>query len=295
MRFSEFYSSRKSPVISFEVFPPKTSNGLTDLEYTLKDLADLAPDFITVTYGAMGTTRDRTLKVADYIKNELKIETACHLTCVGASRDEISSILAEIEKLHISNIVALRGDPPKGENSFITSRDGFSHADQLVRHIREYEKLSAGSDGSKFGIAVAGYPEKHVEAPSFKVDLQNLKRKADAGADVIITQLFFDNDHYFEFVKKVKDAGIDIPVVPGLMPILSASQIKKITMMCGSSISGELRQQLSNAGDHAEEIGIRHCRKQLNGLLEKGVPGVHFYVLNRSDHIRQILKPLLIK
>jgi len=295
MKFSEFYSIRKRPVISFEVFPPHTSNGLKELEHTLNDLADLSPDFITVTYGAMGTTRDRTLKVADYINNELKIDTACHLTCVGASREAISAIVAEIDKLNISNIVALRGDPPKSESSFIPSEDGFSHADELVRHIREYEKLNGCLNGSKFGIAVAGYPEKHIEAPSFEIDLKNLKRKTDAGADVIITQLFFDNAHYFEFVKRVKNVGIDIPVVPGLMPILSANQIKKITTMCGSSIPDELTEKLNDASYDAEGIGINHCIKQLNGLLQNGVPGVHFYVLNKSNHIKKILKSVLIK
>ncbi len=295
MRFSEFYSTRKRPVISFEVFPPRTSNGLKELEHTLNDLADLSPDFITVTYGAMGTTRDRTLQVADYINNQLKVETACHLTCVGSDQDVINSVLSAINKLHISNIVALRGDPPKGESSFTPPENGFSHADELVRHIRKYEKQNGCSASSRFGIAVAGYPEKHIEAPSFESDLKNLRKKTDAGADVIITQLFFDNAHYFEFVKRVKTTGIDTPVVPGLMPILSASQIKKITTMCGSSIPAELTEKLNDPGYDAEEIGISHCIKQLNGLLQSGVPGVHFYVLNKSSHIKKILKSVLVK
>lgn len=295
MRFSEFYSTRKRPVISFEVFPPHTSNGLKELEHTLNDLAYLSPDFITVTYGAMGTTRDKTLQVADYINNKLKVETACHLTCVGSNQDVVNSVLSEIDKLHINNIVALRGDPPKGESSFTPHENGFSHANELVKHIRKYEELNGCSNSSKFGIAVAGYPEKHIEAPSFEIDLKNLKKKTDAGADVIITQLFFDNAHYFEFVKRVKNIGIDIPVVPGLMPILSAKQIKKITTMCGSSIPDELTEKLNDASYDAEEIGINHCIKQLNGLLQNGVPGVHFYVLNKSNHIKKILKSVLIK
>lgn len=296
MRFLEFYKDKGRPVISFEIFPPKTSKGMEKLKITLSGLVALSPDFITVTYGAMGTTRDKTLEIANYIKNQLKIETACHLTCVGSSRSEIDSILTTIYKYGINNIVALRGDPPKGNSRFKQFEDGFLHANELVQHIRKFEKQNNYSNDSKFGIAIAGYPEKHLEAPSFDVDLENLKRKVDAGANIIITQLFFDNSYYFEFVEKVRNAGIEIPVVPGLMPILSAKQIKKITAMCGSTIPGSLANRLNNASDndaYAEEIGISHCIEQSKELLENGAPGIHFYVLNKSYHIKRILNSVL--
>jgi len=289
MKFSNIYENKNRPVISFEIFPPNTSNGFEKLKITLDDLASLSPDFISVTYGAMGTTRDKTLEIASYIKNQLKIETACHLTCVDSSRSEIDSILIAINECGISNIVALRGDPPKGETSFRPSENGFSHANELVQQIREFES----SKGYEFGVAVAGYPEKHVEAPNFEVDLENLKRKVDAGADTIITQLFFDNDHYLKFIEKVQSKKIDIPVVPGLMPILSASQITKMTTKCGATLPNELDNDLKNAGDKIEEIGINHCIKQIEELLKNNVPGIHFYVLNKSHHIKKILKSVL--
>ena len=298
MKFLEFYKDKEGPVISFEIFPPKTSSGLERLKITLNELVALSPDFITVTYGAMGTTRDKTLEIANYIKNQLKIETACHLTCVGSSRNEIDSILTTIDEYGINNIVALRGDPPKGDSRFKPSEDGFLHANELVQHIRRFEKEKNYSNDSKFGIAIAGYPEKHLEAPSFDLDLKNLKRKVDAGANIIITQLFFDNNHYFGFVERVRSAGIDIPVVPGLMPILSAKQIRKITTMCGSTIPDSLINKLNNASGndaYAEEIGISHCVEQSKGLLENGAPGIHFYVLNKSYHIKRILNSVLAK
>ena len=192
MKFSEIYKNKNKSVISFEIFPPKTSNGLEKLKNTLNDLAALSPDFITVTYGAMGSTRDRTVEIANYIKNQLKIDTACHLTCVGSSRSEIDSILTKLKNYGIKNIVALRGDPPKGNSEFKATDNGYSHANELVEHIRSFEKEHKYTKESRFGIAIAGYPEKHLEAPSFEIDLKNLKRKVDAGADVIITQLFFD-------------------------------------------------------------------------------------------------------
>ncbi|MGI9553596.1 MAG: methylenetetrahydrofolate reductase [NAD(P)H] [Thermodesulfobacteriota bacterium] len=295
MKFSEIYKNKKGPVISFEIFPPKTSNGLEKLKATLIDLADLSPDFITVTYGAMGTTRERTVEIANYIKNQLKVDTACHLTCVGSSRKEIDSILDTINGFGIKNIVALRGDPPKGGNKFVPSEDGYSYANELVEHIRNYEKKH---NYPKFGIAIAGYPEKHLEAASFDADLKNLRKKVDAGADVIITQLFFDNKHYFQFVEKVRNEGIDVPVIPGLMPILSTNQIKKITTMCGTTIPENLVNKLNNAGDndaYAEEIGIEQCIEQSKELLKHGSPGIHFYVLNKSYHIKRILNSIICK
>lgn len=296
MKFLDIYKNKNQPVISFEIFPPKTSNGMEKLKTILNELVALSPDFITVTYGAMGTTRKKTVEIANYIKNQLKMETACHLTCVGSSSKEIDSILNKIHKYGIKNIVALRGDPPKGKSQFKPSKDGYSHANELVEHIRRFEKRNNYPAESKFGIAIAGYPEKHLEAPSFEVDLKNLKKKVDAGADVIITQLFFDNRYYFDFVDKVRNEGINIPVIPGLMPILSVNQIKKITTMCGSTIPDNLINKLNNASDndaYAEEIGINQCIEQSKELLKNGAPGIHYYVLNKSYHIKRILNSVM--
>lgn len=293
MDLKKYYKESDKPVISFEIFPPKTVRGFEKLKNTLDVLTTLSPDFITVTYGAMGTTRDKTIEIASYIKNTLKTETACHLTCVGSSKDEMKEIIQSIKDEGIKNIVALRGDPPKGEKEFKPHEDGFSHANELVTHIRQFEKENRIKKKDRFGLAVAGYPEKHLEAPSFEEDIQNLKRKVDAGADVIITQLFFDNKDYFEYVEKVKAAGIDVPVVPGLMPVLSSKQITKISSMCGSRIPESLANRLKNAGDNndiAEEIGITQCIDQAKELIDKGAPGIHFYVLNRALHIKRILQ-----
>lgn len=292
MTFEDYYNNAQRPVISFEIFPPKSVNGVEKLKQTLDELSSLSPDFISVTYGAMGTTRDKTIEIASYIKNTLKLETACHLTCVGSSKNEIKEIVESIVNEGINNIVALRGDPPNGKKNFIPHENGLSHANELVEHIRLFEEES-DEIKAPLGIAIAGYPEKHIEATSFDEDIKYLKKKVDAGANVIITQLFFDNNYYFNFLNKVRDAGINVPVIPGLMPILSAKQIQKITTMCGTSIPEELANKLNNAGsnnDIAEEIGISQCIKQARELIDNRVPGIHFYVLNRALHIKRILQ-----
>ena len=294
MKFSELYKNKETPAISFEIFPPKTANGIENLKSVLRELSTLSPDFISVTYGAMGTTRDKTIDISNYIKNQLKIETACHLTCVGADRKEIDLFLTKVMTHGIDNIVALRGDPPAGEKNFISPPDGYTYANELVHHIRGFEKRNTKFN-IDFGIAIAGYPEKHLEAPNFEIDLENLKRKVDAGADIIITQLFFDNQHYYNYVKKVMEVGIDIPIIPGLMPILSAKQIMKITNMCGTNFPEKLKNKLENSADndaYAEELGIKQCIMQAKDLLENGVPGIHFYVLNKSAHIKRILSSI---
>jgi len=292
MLLPEFYTQGSSPIISFELFPPKTEVGMDNLRNLLPELIALKPDFITVTYGAMGSTRERTLEIASILKNQFNIETACHLTCVGASHRELDEILKRIVSSNIRNIVALRGDSPKGEGKYFPPQDGYSHAHQLVKHIREFEKEQGLQP---FGIGVAGYPEKHLEAINMEKDIENLKLKVEAGADVIITQLFFDNNFFFKFVDRVKAAGINKPIIPGLMPILSVKQINMITSMCGSSIPNKLQDELNSAindDDKAQEIGIRQCINQTKQLMEGGVPGIHFYVLNKSTHIRKIMEAL---
>lgn len=285
MRFKDYYK-KKEHTISFEIFPPKTEEGLAKLETRLPRLIELHPSFISVTYGAMGSTRGTTLEIASKIHRKFGMETAHHLTCVGANRDEIHQILADIRDIGIENIVALRGDPPKGESEFHAPKDGYSNAVQLVEHIRDF---------GGFGIAVAGYPEKHIEAPDFETDLYYLKDKADAGADVIITQLFYDNSCFYRFVEKCRSIGISHPIVPGLLPILNVQQIRRITGMCGSSLPQDLLSQLQAVEDDENrvlEVGIRHTSRQARDLLQQGVPGIHFYVLNRYFHIAEIMAEL---
>ena len=262
---------------------------MQNLEQVLPEIVGLRPDFMTVTYGALGSTQERTLDIATTIQNRFNLPTACHLTCVGSSKADLDDILQRIRAAGIRNIVALRGDPPAGETKFVAPKDGLAHANELVEFIRATEK--SGRIGP-VGIAVAGYPEKHVEAPDLKTDLANLKRKVDAGADCVITQLFYDNRHYFNFVKAARDLGITIPIVPGLLPILSAKQVMRITSICGSCLPEDLKRDLESAGDdpvRSEEIGVKQCIAQASELLDRGAPGIHFYVLNKSSHMMRIM------
>ncbi|MBT3604594.1 MAG: methylenetetrahydrofolate reductase [NAD(P)H] [Candidatus Latescibacteria bacterium] len=291
MRFPEYFQNSDKPVISFELFPPKTDVGMRTIrKRLLPNLAKHNPDYITVTYGAMGSTQSKTLEIASMIKDEFGFETACHLTCVGSSQTDINDIISKIRDAGINNIVALRGDPPQGSDTFVAPQDGFAHANELIAHIRATEPQDA-----PFGVAVAGYPEKHIEASDLDTDIQNLKRKVDAGGDIIVTQLFYDNQAYFDFVDKVRAAGIQAPVVAGLMPILSAKQIQRITSMCGSTIPSDLEKKLNAAiddDDKATTIGIDQCIAQANELLDKGAPGIHFYVLNKHIHMEEIMNAL---
>ncbi len=262
---------------------------MDNLRQIMPELTRLRPDFMTVTYGALGSTQERTLEIATTIQNQYQLPTACHLTCVGSSRADLDHILDQIHRAGIRNIVALRGDPPKGETQFVAPKDGLSHANELVSHIRAREKT--GKIGP-LGIAVAGYPEKHVEAADLKADLANLKRKVDAGADCVVTQLFYDNRFYFSFVKAARELGITVPIIPGLLPIVSAKQVMRITALCGSNLPADLQRELELAGEDAaksEEIGVKRCIAQATELLEKGAPGIHFYVLNKSSHMSRIM------
>ncbi len=292
MNFSEYKDSRKDKtLISFEVFPPKDDLEFERLKGTLSELAGFDPEAITVTHGAMGKGSRKTVKTASYIKNTLNTESACHLTCIRYSKDQIDAVLEEIRMNRINNIVALRGDTPQNNAEDRESPGDFRHANELVEHIRRNEQRKP----HRFSVAVAGYPEKHPESPSFKDDIENLKKKVDAGADVIITQLFFDNRLYFNYVDMVRTAGIDVPVIAGLMPIISSKQVLKISSLCGSSIPSELRKELENAGDNnakAAEIGVAQCTQQTRELVDKGVDGLHFYVLNRTSNIEKILNSL---
>ena len=282
MRFSEIYTGN-SPSISFELFPPNTDKGIKELEERLPKLISLCPSIITVTYGAMGSTREKTLEIASMIKNQYGVDTAHHLTCVGSSNSEIEKILNDIHDNGIENIVALSGDPPRGQASFVKPENGYGLANELVSHIVNH---------GGFDIAVAGYPEKHIEAMDLQSDLTNLQNKVLNGANLIITQLYYDNEDFYRFVDLCRSLDINVPIVPGLMPILNTDQIKRITSMCGASIPVQLLKKLEDAsGDQSKvyEIGIEHTANQAIDLLQHGVPGIHFYVLNRYFHIAEIM------
>jgi methylenetetrahydrofolate reductase (NADPH) len=285
MQFNGIYG-KTGPVISFEVFPPKTEPGLNKLKSRLGRLRDLGPSFVTVTHGAFGSDQHKTLDIARMIQHDLGQEAAHHLTCVRASRSDIDRALDNIEQQGIENIVALRGDPPQGQSHFEPCADGFRYANELVEYI---------SRRGRFGIAVAGYPEKHIEARDFETDLRNLKRKVDAGADLVLTQLFYDNRHFYRFLESCHEIGINKPIVPGLLPIINVGQIRRITQLCGASLPQGLVEKLDKAGDDQKkihDIGIEHTVRQAVDLLENGADGIHFYVLNRYFHIAEVMKKI---
>lgn len=267
----------KEPVFSVEFFPPKSDEAAAQLLETAEQLRPFHPDFVSITYGAGGSTRTRTLKYAGILARDYGYSVMPHLTCVGHSRDELKAIISEFREAGVDQIMALRGDPPKGETDFRPHPDGLRYANELVALIREiYPQCTIG---------VAGYPEKHPEAPDMENDLANLKRKVDAGANFITTQLFFENGRYFEFVDRCRSLGIRVPILPGLMTATSAPQVRRFCEMCGTSIPAALDEQLEQAGDDAEaveRIGIDWTVAQARELLEKGAPGLHLYILNRS-------------
>lgn len=274
------------PVFSFEFFPPKNDAGFEELYKTIGKLKELRPTFISVTYGAGGSTRRKTVELVAQIKHEIGIESMAHLTCVGATRADIDTVLAEIHARGIENILALRGDPPRGEKTFVATEGGFKYANELVEFIKQRYS---------FCLGVAGYPEGHLESPSLEQDLVNLKRKVEAGGEFIITQLFFDNRFYFDFVERARRIGITVPIIPGIMPILNVNQIKRFTDMCGASIPPELLRRLEALQDDQEAIeacGIEHATIQCRELLANGAPGIHFYTLNRSKATWQIFQNL---
>ena len=282
MKLNSLYSSKKC-ILSFELFPPKSDAGVADLMKTVAELAVHKPDYFTCTYGAGGSTRDRTMSIAAGVKREHGIPVASHLTCVGSTRDQLRDYLNSAKANGIDYIVALRGDPPKGETEFKAVVGGLSYANELVEMLR--------AEYPDFGIAVAGYPEVHQEAPNAEIDLANLKRKVDAGADVIVTQLFYDNDDFFRFRDRCVAAGISVPIIPGILPVLSLAQVQRIASLCKARLPEPFVAKLSSHADEQGQfcVGVEHARSQVQGLLDAGVPGVHFYVLNKSLATNQIL------
>jgi methylenetetrahydrofolate reductase (NADPH) len=275
------------PCFSFEFFPPKTDEGVKNLLVALRDLAPLEPGFVSVTYGAGGSTRERTLELVTQIKETSQLEAVAHLTCVGHTRDELAAILDQLKAAKLENVLVLRGDPPLGERSFVPRDGGFRYASELVSFIREHDY--------PFCVGGAGYPEGHVETPSRDDDLLHLKEKVDAGLDFIITQLFFDNAFYFDFVERARRVGINVPIVPGIMPITNFEQLNRFVRLCGATVPMRLALQLEREKDNPEalmQLGVAHATVQCVELLQRGVPGIHFYTLNRSPATRMIVSAL---
>jgi methylenetetrahydrofolate reductase (NADPH) len=287
----DIYAAKKTdgrPVISFEFFPPKTDEGDRNLlEKTIPALLQTRPDFCSVTYGAGGSTRDKTLMIVDRIQREHHLTALAHLTCVNHTREEVRAVLEKIRALGCQNILALRGDPPGG-GEFQPTPGGFEFSSQLVQFIRESGNFSTG---------VAGFPEGHIACKEGKfADWEHLKIKADAGADFVLTQLFFDNDDFFEFRDYVSGKlGVSVPIVPGVIAILNPAQVIKFTALCGSKIPPSLRAKLDALGNDEEaaiQFGIEYATRQCEELLKAGVPGLHFYTLNKSRSTVQVLKNL---
>lgn len=270
--------------LSIEIFPPKKPEGDSGLLESLKRLRVYDPAFISCTYGAGGSTRERTLEWCQRIQDKLERTATAHFTCVGSTRDELVEWLTLARDRGIGNIMALRGDPPQGQEHFQAVAGGLKYANELVALIREHFP--------DMGIGVAGYPEKHPEASDADIDLTNLKRKVDAGADAVVTQLFYVNDNFFEFRDRYDRAGIKVPLVPGIMPITEFARIKRITAMCGAVFPAELASRLEATQDDKQaqfDIGVEWAIRQCRELVDRGVPGIHFYVLNRSAACERIL------
>lgn len=265
-------------VVSFEFFPPKTDKGTEQLYATVEALKPCLPSFVSVTYGAGGSTRDRTIELVTRIKKDLGVETLAHLTCVGATKDEIRDILRRLADAGIENVLALRGDPPQGEQSFVKTEGGFGFASELVAFIRQ--------QGFPFCVGAACYPEGHPETRDADRDLDHLVHKVSAGVDFLITQLFFDNQDYFAFVRRARHRGIQVPIVPGLMPVTNVAQIQRFTDMCGARIPQELRRRLGIVEQDPAAVvatGVHWTTAQATELLSEGAPGAHFYTLNKSS------------
>tara|TARA_B100000676_G_scaffold313303_1_gene393183 strand:+ start:4743 stop:5612 length:870 start_codon:yes stop_codon:yes gene_type:complete len=281
---AQFYTSEHKG-LSFELFPPKTDQGDAALMRHMEVLMQFSPDYITCTYGAGGSTQTKTMDVITAVKTAFDVPVASHLTCVGSTADDLRSYLEEASRKEVDFLVALRGDPPQGDSKFQAVEGGFSYANELVEFIR--------AEFPQFGMAVAGYPEVHQEALSAESDLENLKRKVDAGADIVITQLFYDNTDYFDFCDRCETAGIEVPIVPGILPVTNLAQIQRITSLCGSKLPDQFVQRLSQKEDDADwqfEVGVEFAAAQVKELIDQGAAGVHFYVLNKSQATLRVLE-----
>lgn len=285
MKIRDLFRSQ-GQTFSFEFFPPKTAQEVDELFVRVQELKPFGPSFISVTYGAGGSTRRNTIDLVCRFQAELDIVAMAHLTCVGHSQAELREVLGELRDRGIENVMCLRGDPPRGQNSFVPAPDGFSHASELVALTR-----SAGD----FCIGVAGYPEPHPECPDKQLDLEHLRAKVNCGADFITTQLFFDNRDYFDFWDRARKIGVTIRIIPGIMPITNYRQIVRFAKMCGASIPEALQKRLEPVADDPQatlEIGVDWAWRQCEELLAGGAPGIHFYTLNRSLATQRIFERL---
>jgi methylenetetrahydrofolate reductase (NADPH) len=285
MRINEILAA-ETPVFSFEFFPPKTQAGEQNLYKALTELKPLAPSFVSVTYGAGGSSRSKTIEIIKRIKEDFGLEAMAHFTCVGATVPELRATLDEMREAGIDNVLALRGDPPEGQQDWTKTDGGLEYSRELVALI--------GSDYD-FAIGAACFPETHIHAESAESDLRYLAEKVDAGVDFLITQMFFDNDFYFDFVRRARGAGIAVPIIPGIMPITKVGQVERMATMCGSAIPDGLRAELHAREDDAEAVldfGVAYATLQCAELLAAGAPGIHFYTLNRSPATRAIVSAL---
>jgi methylenetetrahydrofolate reductase (NADPH) len=274
------------PAFSFEFFPPKTDVGERNLYEALGELKELQPSFVSVTYGAGGSDRERTIEIVKRIKEEHGLEAMAHFTCVGATVPELRDTLDEMLGAGIENVLALRGDPPAGEEAWTKTDGGFEYSRELVELI---------AADYPFAVGAACFPETHIHATSAEDDLAHLVEKVDAGVDFLITQMFFDNDFYFDFAERARAAGVSVPIIPGIMPITRVGQVERMAQMCGSTIPDGLRDELHARGEDAEAVldfGVAYATLQCQELLARGAPGVHFYTLNRSPATRAIVSAL---
>ena len=289
MSIQEAYENGRF-ALSFELFPPKTPESEAMMWRTVEDLMAFEPSMITCTYGAGGSTRGKTLSVIEGVLARHDVPVASHLTCVGSSVDELRSYLREAQNCGVSAIMALRGDPPQGETSFTPAADGLRYASELVALIRD--------EFPEFGVLVAGYPETHQEAVSADGDLENLKRKCDAGGEVIVTQLFYDNVDFCRFRDRCNAIGITQPIVPGVMPVTNYAQVRRIASLCKARLPEDFTRGFEAAGDDEAaqfEAGVDFASRQVQGLLDAGVPGIHFYVLNKSIATTRVLRQVTVR
>ena len=276
-----------SPLFSFEYFPPKTEKGEKKLFKTIRAMTSLEPSFVSITCGAAGTTRARTVEWAERIKNDIGLQVLVHLTCLGLTRLELVEAIGAVQSAGLANILALRGDPPQDANGFVQPEDGCKYAIELIQIIRDVYPEAC--------VVGACHPEGHVEEADRQLDLKRLKAKCDAGLDVLITQLFFENRHYFEFVSRAREAGIRQQIIPGIMPVTNLKQVEKFTKMCGATIPPELITKLESCGDDSDavlSVGVEHATAQCRNLLDRGAPGIHFYTLNKSPATRMIVESI---
>ncbi len=272
--------------VSCEFFPPREEDGIPAVFRAIDRVSAFNPDFISVTYGAGGSTRAFTERITTQVKQDTDLEVMAHLTCVAQTKDEVQGVLERLDDAGIENVIALRGDPPRGEAAFVPVEGGFHHATELIEHIRAH---------FGFGLAAACYPEGHTESPDLDWDIRYAREKVDRGADFLISQLFYDNRYFFDFLERAEQAGINVPIIPGVLPILNTAQIRRFTSLCGATIPAELDRQLEQYADDdntVRELGIEYATNQVRELWDEGVPGVHFYVLNRSYSVSRILSNL---